>query len=185
MRCWRFPPVIPPLDTTWATDARLVQQDAYLPCLLRCTAPARSAARPDHTARPDCLAATPTRVCSLRASQPAVPRCPGAGCDDVPSQALISGCSFCFSSAITAGVQRALSPLQLPQYRTPHSGDAPHIGHRTVPFCECPTTNPLANTHGSPLQAEAYPRGPTLLHVALQVCCHVSFKSSQVLTCKQ
>eukprot|EP00964_Phaeocystis_antarctica_P103304 scaffold68588_cov47-Phaeocystis_antarctica.AAC.2 len=76
MRCWRFPPVIPPLDTTWATD---VQQDAYLPCLLRCTAPARSAARPDHTARPDCLAATPTRVCSLRASQPAVPRCPGAG----------------------------------------------------------------------------------------------------------
>ena len=132
MRCWRFPPVIPPLDTTWATDARLVQQDAYLPCLLRCTAPARSAARPDHTARPDCLAATPTRVCSLRASQPAVPRCPGAGCDDVPSQALISGCSFCFSSAITAGVQRALSPLQSPQYRTPHNGDAPHIGHRTV-----------------------------------------------------
>ena len=53
----------------------------------------------------------------------------------------------CFSSATTAGVQRALSPLQSPQYCTPHNGDAPHIGHRTAPFCECPTTNPQTRNH--------------------------------------
>eukprot|EP00964_Phaeocystis_antarctica_P031478 scaffold17801_cov63-Phaeocystis_antarctica.AAC.6 len=41
----------------------------------------------------------------------------------------------------------ARSQLQSPQYCTPHNGDAPHIEHRTAPFCECPTTNPQTRNH--------------------------------------
>ena len=75
-------------------------------------------------------------------------------------------------------------PQPAPITPVPHSAQRRRTTH-WAPYCECPTTNPLTNTHGSPLQAEAYSRGPTLLHVALQVCCNVRFKSSQVLTCKQ
>lgn len=160
-------------SSSWQTSARFIarlgstlEQNAYLLCVIRCTAPARSAARPDYTARPDCLAPTPTLRPALRASQPAMPLRPDAGSNDVPSQALISGCSPCSSSAITAGVQRTLSARS--NHPVPHSAQR----RRTTHWAPCGTVSAFGspNTHGSPWQAEVYSRAPALLHICASVC---------------
>ena len=129
-------------SSSWQTSARFIarlgstlEQNAYLLCVIRCTAPARSAARPDYTARPDCFAPTPTLRPALRASQPAVPLRPDAGRNDVPSQALISGCSPRFSSAITAGVQRILSARS--NHPVPHSAQRRRTTHWAPRYREC------------------------------------------------